>query len=44
MSKAALDVYKALQETGTQASMLDNMQTREELYEVLHYYEYEEQQ
>lgn len=42
MSRAALDVYTAIREQGTQASVLDRMQTREELYEVLDYHTYEE--
>ena len=41
MSRAAESVYRAIQERGTQASMLSAMQTREELYEVLDYYAYE---
>lgn len=42
MSRAALDVYTAIHEHGTQASVLERMQTREELYEVLGYHAYEE--
>jgi methylisocitrate lyase len=41
MSKAALDVYKAILQDGTQEAMLANMQTRDALYEVLNYNEYE---
>lgn len=41
MSKAALRVYSAIREQGTQKNVLDSMQTREELYEVLGYHEYE---
>lgn len=41
MSKAALTVYRAILEEGTQRSVLDTMQTREELYEVLGYHAYE---
>jgi methylisocitrate lyase len=41
MSRAALDVYEAIVRQGTQASMVDAMQTREELYEVLDYHPYE---
>ena len=41
MSKAALEVYGALRAQGTQKSMLDKMQTRAELYEVLGYHDYE---
>jgi methylisocitrate lyase len=38
---AALRVYQALREHGTQKDVLDTMQTRAELYEVLGYHEYE---
>ena len=41
MSKAALEVYGALRAQGTQKSMLDRMQTRADLYEVLGYHDYE---
>jgi methylisocitrate lyase len=41
MSKAALDVYGALRAQGTQKSVLDRMQTRAELYDVLGYHDYE---
>ena len=41
MSKAALAVYGALRQEGTQKSVLDLMQTRAELYDVLGYHEYE---
>jgi methylisocitrate lyase len=39
--KAALRVYRVLRDEGTQGSVLDEMQTREELYEVLGYHDYE---
>jgi methylisocitrate lyase len=42
MSRAALDVYTAIRRHGTQTSMLERMQTREELYEVLGYHADEE--
>jgi len=42
MSNAALKVYRTILEEGTQKSVLDSMQTREELYEVLGYHAYEE--
>ncbi len=42
MSAAALAVYTALREEGTQKSVLENMQTRTELYEVLGYQAYED--
>jgi methylisocitrate lyase len=41
MSKAALDVYRTILEQGTQRTMLDTMQTRDELYAVLDYFAYE---
>lgn len=42
MSKAALEVYQVILSEGTQRSVLDSMQTREELYAVLDYYRYEQ--
>ena len=42
MSKAAENVYRALREDGTQKDVVDTMQTRMELYDVLGYHEYEE--
>ena len=41
MSKAALDVYSTILNEGTQKPMLERMQTREELYQVLAYHDYE---
>ena len=41
MSRAAELVYGAIREQGTQQGVLDQMQTREELYEVLGYHDYE---
>jgi methylisocitrate lyase len=41
MSKAAEQVYAALREDGTQKGVLDSMQTRSELYDVLGYMDYE---
>jgi methylisocitrate lyase len=41
MSKAALAVYETILRKGTQQSLLDSMQTREELYAVLDYHAYE---
>ena len=41
MSKAAEKVYSALRKQGTQKTCTDAMQTRDELYEVLDYHEYE---
>ncbi len=42
MSKAAENVYVALRKDGTQQSVVDSMQTRDELYDVLGYHEYED--
>lgn len=42
MNEAALQVYNVIKKNGTQKSLLDSMQTRDELYELLHYKEYEE--
>jgi methylisocitrate lyase len=41
MSKAALAVYGEIRREGTQKAVLDRMQTRAELYEVLGYHDYE---
>jgi methylisocitrate lyase len=41
MSKAAEAVYTAIRTDGTQKSVIDRMQTRAELYEVLGYHDYE---
>ena len=41
MSRAAETVYTALRAEGSQQSVVDGMQTRTELYEVLGYHEYE---
>lgn len=43
MSKAASIVYKTIREKQTQKPCIDMMQTREELYKVLSYYNYEQQ-
>src|SRR5215470_10080722 len=42
MSRAALAVYGAIRKDGTQKSVIDQMQTRAELYDVLGYHEYEQ--
>ena len=42
MSKAAEDVYATLRKDGTQKSVVGSMQTRDELYDVLGYHEYED--
>ena len=41
MSRAALEVYGAIRRDGTQRAVVDRMQTRNELYEVLGYHDYE---
>lgn len=41
MSKAALNVYREIITHGTQQEVVANMQTREQLYEVLRYHEFE---
>jgi methylisocitrate lyase len=43
MSAAARDVYTAVRRDGTQRTVLDRMQTRAELYDVLDYLRYEQQ-
>jgi methylisocitrate lyase len=40
-ARAALNVYQALRERGTQKDVVDTMQTRAELYDVLGYHDYE---
>ena len=40
-SKAALNVMATIRQDGTQRDILDTMQTRDELYEILGYHEYE---
>ena len=42
MNKAAELVYKTIREDGTQKDLISHMQTREELYEAIDYYKYEE--
>jgi methylisocitrate lyase len=42
MSKAAEAVYGAIRNEGTQKGVVDRMQTRTELYDVLGYHEYEQ--
>jgi hypothetical protein len=41
MNAAAREVYETIRQTGTQQSLVDRMQSREELYQVLNYYAYE---
>lgn len=42
MNAAALHVYKTIRETGTQQGVLDTMQTRQCLYDFLHYQDFED--
>ncbi|MBC6532011.1 methylisocitrate lyase [Citrobacter amalonaticus] len=42
MNRAAEKVYNVLRQEGTQKSVIDIMQTRNELYERINYYQYEE--
>ncbi|MGQ6444350.1 methylisocitrate lyase [Serratia sp. IR-2025] len=42
MNRAAERVYRALREEGSQKSVIDTMQTRNELYESINYYLFEE--
>lgn len=42
MSATAFDVYKTLREEGSQSAVVDRMQTRMELYDVLGYQAYED--
>ncbi|HUB60683.1 MAG TPA: methylisocitrate lyase [Puia sp.] len=41
-NKAALNVYTHIRKDGSQKEVVDTMQTRQELYESIGYYEYEE--
>ncbi len=41
MNKAAENVYEAIRRDGTQSGVINAMQTREELYERINYYEFE---
>jgi methylisocitrate lyase len=41
MNKAAQRVYEEVRKKGTQKGVLGDMQTREELYEVINYHSYE---
>lgn len=42
MNKAAENVYNAIRRDGTQANVVDTMQTRMELYERINYHDYEQ--
>jgi methylisocitrate lyase len=41
MNKAALNVYQNLRKTGSQKNSIGEMQTREELYDIINYHAYE---
>jgi methylisocitrate lyase len=43
MNRAASNVYASIREAGTQAGLLESMQTRDELYELLGYHQAEQQ-
>jgi methylisocitrate lyase len=42
MNKAAEKAYQVIRKEGTQKSLIEQMQTREELYDVISYYRYEQ--
>jgi len=42
MNKAALNVYQSVRKNGSQREVVDQMQTREELYDYLDYHKYEQ--
>jgi len=42
MSAAAVKVYETIRTTGTQQSVIANMQTRDQLYDVLNYHQFEQ--
>jgi len=42
MNAAALEIYTGIRKEGTQKNLLHKMQNREELYQFLNYYSYEE--
>lgn len=42
MNKAALNVYNSILENGDQKAVVDDMQTRAELYDFLNYHEFEQ--
>jgi methylisocitrate lyase len=41
MNKAALKAYETVRKQGTQKSLVGEMQTREELYDIINYHSYE---
>lgn len=42
MNKAALEAYETVRRQGTQKSLIAQMQTREELYDIINYHAYEQ--
>jgi methylisocitrate lyase len=42
MSAAAVNVYQTIRSEGTQRGVIDSMQTRTDLYDVLNYYAFEQ--
>jgi methylisocitrate lyase len=42
MSQAALTIYETIRTKGSQASVLTQMQTRDQLYDILNYHQYEQ--
>ena len=43
ISMAAEKVYNSIRQNGTQAAVIEQMQTRDELYDVLNYHQYEQE-
>jgi methylisocitrate lyase len=41
MNKAALRVFEEIKQQGTQKGVIGEMQTREEMYQVIDYHSYE---
>ncbi len=41
MNAAAMNVYQTVRHEGTQANLIGAMQTRDQLYDILHYHDYE---
>jgi len=41
MNQAALRTYETVRKTGTQKLLVPQMQTREELYDIIGYHDYE---
>jgi len=42
MNRAAEEVYRTIRTQGTQSAVVERMQTRAELYDILHYHDYEQ--